>query len=55
VAIFTVGQRKEQRVCQQFLAKKKIDVIPHPPHSPDLAPCDFFILKKKIEAERTPV
>jgi hypothetical protein len=21
-------------------------VIPHPPYSPDLAPCDFFLLPK---------
>jgi hypothetical protein len=29
-------------------------VFPHPPYSPDLAPCDFFIFPKmKIEAEKT--
>jgi hypothetical protein len=22
-------------------------VIPHPPYSPDLAPCDFFLFTKK--------
>jgi hypothetical protein len=22
-------------------------VIPHPPYSPDLAPCDFFLFQKK--------
>ena len=27
---------------QQFLAKN-MTVIPHPPYSPDLAPCDFFL------------
>ena len=26
----------------QFLAKNNMTVIPHPPYSPDLAPCDFF-------------
>ena len=26
----------------EFLAKKQIPVLPHPPYSPDLAPCDFF-------------
>jgi histone-lysine N-methyltransferase SETMAR len=26
---------------QEFLAEKKIPMIPHPPYSPDLAPCDF--------------
>jgi hypothetical protein len=50
VAIFTIDQRKEQRVCisasTQFLAKHKIAVIPHPPYSPDLAPCDSFLFPK---------
>jgi len=42
-------QRKEQRVCN------KIAVIPHPPYSPDLAPCDFFLfpkLKLKLKGRR---
>jgi hypothetical protein len=30
--------------------------LPHPPYSPDLAPCDFFLFpKNEIEVERTPV
>src|SRR5215469_6301242 len=41
-------------LTQQFLAKYKIAVIPHPPYSPDLAPCDFFLFQKnEIESERT--
>jgi len=31
---------------QQFLAKNNITVIPHPPYSPDLAPCDFFLFPR---------
>jgi len=32
---------------QQFLAKKKnMTVIPHPPYSPDLAQCDFFLFPR---------
>ena len=27
---------------REFLAKHSITVLPHPPYSPDLAPCDFF-------------
>jgi hypothetical protein len=27
-------------------------VIPHPPYSPDLAPCDFSHFQNEIEAER---
>jgi hypothetical protein len=43
-------------LTQQFLAKHKMAVIPHPPYSPDLASCDFFFFQKnEIEAERTPV
>jgi hypothetical protein len=33
---------------QQFLAKYKMAVIPHKPHSPHLAPCDFFLFPKMI-------
>lgn len=29
-----------------FLAKKNIPVLPHPPYSPDLAPCDFYLFPK---------
>jgi len=29
-----------------FLAKNNMTVIPHPPYSPDLAPCDFFLFPK---------
>jgi len=28
---------------QQFLVKKQHDDPPHPPYSPDLAPCYFFL------------
>jgi hypothetical protein len=28
---------------REFLAKHSIPVVPHPPFSPDLAPCDFFL------------
>ena len=34
---------------RQFLAKKQknnMTVIPHPPYSPDLAPCDFFLFPR---------
>jgi len=30
----------------QFLAKKNMTVIPHPPYPPDVAPCDFFLFPK---------
>jgi len=39
----------------EFLAKHKIPPLPHPPYSPDLAPCDFFLfpqLKKTMKGRR---
>jgi transposase len=30
----------------QFLANKNITVLEHPPYSPDLAPCDFYLFLK---------
>jgi len=36
----------------EFLAKHNIPSLPHPPYSPDLAPCDFFLfpqLKKTMK------
>jgi transposase len=39
----------------EFLAKHSIPVVPHPPYSPDLAPCDFFIfprLKSTLKGKR---
>jgi hypothetical protein len=31
---------------KQFLANKNITVLQHPPYSPDVAPCDFYIFIK---------
>ena len=31
---------------REFLAKKNIPVLPHPPYSPDLAPCNFCLFRK---------
>jgi len=28
------------------VAKNNMTVIPHPPYSPDLAPCDFFLFPR---------
>ena len=30
----------------EFLAKKGIPVVPQPPYSPHLSPCDFFFVPK---------
>ena len=40
---------------QQFLAKNNMTVIPLPPCSPDLAPCDFFLfplMKGQMKGKR---
>jgi histone-lysine N-methyltransferase SETMAR len=31
---------------REFLAKKSIMKLDHPPYSPDLAPCDFWLFPK---------
>ena len=36
---------QDQRV-NEFLMKKQICVIDHPPYSPDLSPCDYFLFPK---------
>ena len=39
----------------EFLAKHSITVLPHPPYSPDLVPCDFFLfpmLKRPLKERR---
>jgi len=39
----------------EFLAKHNIPSLPHPPYSPDLAPCNFFLspqLKKTMKDRR---
>ncbi|UYV82324.1 hypothetical protein LAZ67_21001715 [Cordylochernes scorpioides] len=33
-------------IVQDYLAKHSVSVLPHPPYSPDIAPCDFFFLPK---------
>jgi hypothetical protein len=31
---------------QEYLAKNKMAVVPHPPYPPELAPSDFFLFPK---------
>jgi histone-lysine N-methyltransferase SETMAR len=35
----------------EFLAKKTITEVDHPPYSPDLAPCDFWLFSKLKEIQ----
>lgn len=34
------------RITKDFLAESTIQVLAHPPYSPDLAPCDYFLFPK---------
>jgi histone-lysine N-methyltransferase SETMAR len=43
-------------VMHEFLAHNSIITLPHPPYSPDLAPCDFFLFPKdEAEAKGSPL
>jgi len=33
-------------ITHEFLAHNSIITLPHPPYSPDMAPCDFFVFPK---------
>ena len=36
-------------VVKSFLASEKVKVLNHPPYSPDLSPCDFFLFPGLIK------
>jgi len=39
----------------RYLASPGWTIVPHPPYSPDLAPCDFFLfptMKKTLKGKR---
>ena len=33
-------------LIHSYLAKQQASIVPHPPHSPDLAPADFFLFPR---------
>ena len=42
-------------VVKSFSASEKVKVLNHPPYSPDLSPCDFFLfprLKKMLSGNK---
>ena len=42
-------------VVKSFLASEKVKVLNHPPYSPDLSPCEFFLfprLKKMLSGNK---
>jgi histone-lysine N-methyltransferase SETMAR len=36
----------------EFLTKHNLSSLPHPPHSPDLAPCGFFLFLQLIKTKK---
>ena len=45
----------KSEVVKSFLASEKVKVLSHPPYSPDLSPCDFFLfprLKKMLSGNK---
>ncbi len=34
------------KLTTSYLKEKKVDILPHPPYSPDLSPCDFYLFPK---------
>ena len=34
------------KLTKNFLESEGLDLLPHPPYSPDLAPCDFWLFPK---------
>ena len=52
VSIYNNAPAHTALSIQEILAKKNIPVLPHPPYSPDLALCDFYLfprLKSKLK------
>ena len=33
-------------IVKEYLSENKVKILSHPPYSPDLAPCDFFLFPK---------
>lgn len=45
----------KSKIVQDYLLQETINQLPHPPYSPDLSPCDFFLfprLKKMLSGRR---
>ena len=43
------------KIVKDYLEKQGLQVLPHPPYSPDLAPCDFWLfptLKERLAARK---
>ena len=51
------GQRTSTQsdVYPAIFGDKKIPLLEHPSYSPNLAPCDFFLLPKQVWAKRNEI
>ena len=41
-------------IVTDYLQNERVKLLPHPPHNPGLAPCDFFLflrIKKELEGK----
>ena len=36
----------KSKIVDDYLNENKVRILPHPPYSPDLVPCDFFLFPK---------
>jgi hypothetical protein len=51
----TMRRRTLLCLCSDIWPQKNVAVVPHPPYSPDLTPCDFFFfprMNSKIKGRR---
>ena len=44
--IVTIPARPQQQTTADFLDESEMQLLPQPPYSPDLSPCDFFFFQK---------
>ena len=54
-AKFVPRSRLRRLSVRQFLTKNGMTMASHPPYSPDLAPCDFFLfprMKRDLKGKR---
>ena len=41
-----ISEGSVQTILKKRLASEKVKVLNHPPYSPDLSPCDFFLFPR---------
>ena len=46
------NQPHKEKIVKDYLEEQELQVLPHPPYSPDLAPCDFWLFPTLKEWRR---